>query len=113
MRLPSDPREVLNWAGSAVAICILAAVLLLGWFLLTQAIPKENENLIYAYVTGVLGLASMVVGYFFGSSHQAKKQTETIDTLSKAAVPSAPQIMTQPGDTVRTESSTHSETRID
>lgn len=108
--MPSDAREVLNWAGSAVAVCVLGAILILGWFLLTSAIPKENENLIYAYVTGVFGLASAVVGYFFGSSHQQKKQSETIDRLSSANVPQPTQILTHPGDTVTTK--TDSETTI-
>lgn len=108
MPMPSDAREVLNWAGSAVAICVLGAILILGWFLLTSAIPKENENLIYAYVTGVFGLASAVVGYFFGSSHQQKKQADTIDHMVKGG---QPQILTQPGDTVSTR--TQSQTTIE
>lgn len=85
MNHPRDPREVLNWAGTAVAVLILLTVFVLGWFLMTSAIPKENENLIYAYVTGILGLASAVTGYFFGSSHQQKKQAETIDSAVQTA----------------------------
>lgn len=106
---PKDPREVLNWAGAVLAVAVMFLFGYVVHVLATQEIPKSNENLFYAIVTGLIGLVTMVFGYFYGSSHQTKKQSETIDTLSKAAA--TPSIIAHPGDTVRTETS--SETRVE
>jgi len=109
----NDSREVLNWAGAALAVASMLTLVFVIFMLATTEIPKSNENLFYAIVTGLIGLVTMVFSFFFGSSHQTKKQSETIDTLSKAAATQGPQIQAQPGDTIKTESQTHSETRID
>lgn len=113
MSQPTDSREVLNWAGAVLAVASMCTLVFVIFMLATQEIPKSNENLFYAIVTGLIGLVTMVFSFFFGSSHQTKKQSETIDTLSKAAATQGPQINAQSGDTVRTESSTQTQTRID
>lgn len=113
MTQPRDSREVLNWAGAVLAVASMCTLVFVIAMLATKEIPKANENLFYAIVTGLIGLVTMVFSFFFGSSHQTKKQSETIDTLSKAAATQGPQITASPGDTVRTESSTQTETRID
>jgi len=102
-------REVLNWAGGLLAVGVLVLFGYVVWVQANQEIPKSNENLFCAIVTGLIGLVTMVFGFFYGSSHQQKKQAETIDTLSKAAT--TPSIIAHPGDTVRTETS--SETRVE
>lgn len=113
MTQPRDSREVLNWAGAIMAVLVMVLFGYVIFVLSIREIPPTNKDLMYAVVTGLIGLVTMAFGYFYGSSHQTKKQSDTIDTLSKAATTQGPQINAQPGDTVRTESSTHSETRID
>ena len=113
MTQPRDSREVLNWAGVFLAISQVSILGMLGAALVFVEIPKSNESMLFALVGGVLAIVTNVNGFFFGSSHQQKKQSETIDTLSKAAATQGPQITASPGDTVRTESSTQTETRID
>lgn len=113
MPQPNDSREVLNWAGVFLAVSQVMILGMLGAALIFVEIPKSNESMLFALVGGVLAIVTNVNGFFFGSSHQTKKQSETIDTLSKAATSSGPTVMAQPGDTIKTESQTHSETRID
>jgi hypothetical protein len=113
MSQPNDSREVLNWAGAVLAVASMCTLVFVIFMLATQEIPKSNENLFYAIVTGLIGLVTMVFSFFFGSSHQTKKQSETIDRLSTAAKAHGPNITAQPGDTIRSESSTQTETRID
>lgn len=112
-RPPVDARTVLNRAGAFLAISQVTILAGLGFALVFVEIPKANESMLFALVGGVLAIVTNVNGFFFGSSHQAKQQSDTIDNLSRAATQSGPTIQAQPGDTVRTESATKTETRID
>jgi drug/metabolite transporter (DMT)-like permease len=109
----SSQREVLNWAGGFIASSLVAILAYLCWALVNKRIPTENENIIFALVGGVMTQVTHIVSFFFGSSSTTKKQAETIDTLSRVATTGGPSIVTQPGDTVRTESQTHTETRVE
>lgn len=102
-------REVLNLAGGLIAVAIVGILMFLCWSLVDHSIPEANENIVYALVGGVMTQVTQIVGFFFGSSQQAKKQSDTIDHLSRSAS-TGPQIMAQAGDTVTTK--TDSETKI-
>lgn len=109
-----DYRQItINAAASFVAAVILATMAFIAWALVYKEIPKGNETTLVQFVGALQALAGLIVGYFFGSSHTNKRQTDTIDTLSKAAATQGPQITAHPGDTIRSESSTQTETRID
>ena len=83
-------REALNLAGAFVAaglICILAFV---TWELVYVAVPEANNNALTLLIGILSANVGMVVGFFFGSNVSSKKQTETIDTMAKAAASTAP-----------------------
>lgn len=106
-------QKILNLSGAMVAVTILGTMAFIAWALVYREIPKGNETTLVQFVGALQALAGLIVGFYFGSSHTSKQQAETIDHMSRAASTKGPQINAQPGDTVRTESSTHSETRID
>jgi hypothetical protein len=111
---PSDEaRKLLNRTGGVLAVGSLIILGVIAVGLIFVRIPKENESMMFALVGGVIGLVTMAFGYFFGSTHQAKVQTETIENMSRQAAQSGPSIIAQSGDTVRTDSQTHSQTRVE
>jgi hypothetical protein len=111
---PSDEaRKLLNRTGGVLAIGSMSVLAFLAVGLVFVEIPKQNESMIFALVGGVIGMVTQAFGYFFGSTHQAKIQAETIDTMSRTQSHAGPSIVAQPGDTVRTESQTQSQTRVE
>lgn len=112
-RPPVDARTVLNRAGAFLAVSQVVILAGLGLALVFVEIPKANESMLFALVGGILTMNVNVNSFFFGSSQQTKQQSETIDHLSKAATQAGPTIQAQPGDTVRSETQTKTETRID
>jgi hypothetical protein len=112
-RPPVDARTVLNRAGAFLAVSQVLILAGLGLALVFVEIPKANESMLFALVGGILTMNVNVNGFFFGSSQQTKQQADTIDHLSRASTQAGPTIQAQPGDTVRTDSQTHSQTRID
>lgn len=111
---PSDEaRKLLNRTGGVLAVGSMVILGFLAVGLVFVEIPKANESMIFALVGGVIGMVTQANAFFFGSSHQAKTQAETIDSLSRNVTQAGPSIVAQPGDTVRTASQTQSETRVE
>jgi hypothetical protein len=109
---PSDEaRKLLNRTGGVLAVGSMVILGFLAVGLVFVEIPKANESMIFALVGGVIGMVTQANAFFFGSSHQAKVQTETIENMSRAAAP--PQVIAKPGDTITQKSETQSETRIE
>ena len=103
-------REVLNLAGGLLAMALVGILSYLSYALITLEIPKANENLVFALVGGVMTLVTQVVGFYFGSSHTNKQQSETLDKLAdtakqatQSAVPT-PTVKVGPGEQVTVES---------
>jgi hypothetical protein len=110
---PSDEaRKLLNRTGGVLAVGSMLILAFLAVGLIFVEIPKANESMIFALVGGVIGMVTQANAFFFGSTHQAKVQAETIDTLSRNAG-QGPPIALKPGDTARTETQTQSETRVE
>ena len=60
------------------------------WALVYVAVPEANNNALTLLIGILSANVGMVVGFFFGSNVSSKKQTETIDTMAKAAASTAP-----------------------
>lgn len=104
-----SPQESLNIAGSFVAFGLVSILGFVTWALVFVAIPEANENALTLLIGILSANVGMVVGYFFGSSVNNKKQSEAIADMAKtaqaagAALPSAPDatVTLQPGDTAK------------
>lgn len=105
-RLLGNQREVLNLAGGFIAVALVGLIFFIAWAFIFREMPANNREPMLMLLGIVSTNVAQVVGFFFGSSYGAKKQSETIDHLSKAALPATPQILTHPGDTISTKSQT-------
>lgn len=80
-----NPQEIINWTGGLIAFILMAILGSLTWALVYVEMPEANQNVLTVLVGILSANVSTVVNWYFGSSSQAKKQTETIDTLAKTA----------------------------
>lgn len=85
----SDRQEILNYAGAIVAVMLLITLGFLSYALVFVEIPVGNNNTLTILVGILSANVGTVVGFFFGSSASAKKQTETIDTMARSQAASA------------------------
>lgn len=76
-------KEILNWTGAAVALCLLALLGFLAWALIFVAIPMDNREPIVLLLGIVSATINQVVGFFFGTSYGSQKKTEAIERLTK------------------------------
>lgn len=84
--MKSDLRhEVNNVAGGAVGVGLVLILGFVTWALVFREIPQRNDNALTLLIGILSANVGMVVGFFYGSSASARKQTETIDTLAKTA----------------------------
>jgi len=98
--------DVLNFAGSLIAIGLVAILGFLSWALVYVTVPAENESALNLVIGILSAQVGIVVGFFFGTSFANKRQTETIDKLADttkaaqtAALPSSPPAVTlAPGE---------------
>lgn len=79
------PQESLNLAGSFVACGLISILAFITWALVYVAIPDANANALTLLIGILSANVGMVVGYFFGSSVNNKKQTEAIADMAKTA----------------------------
>lgn len=97
---------ILNLSGAFVAITILATMAFIAWALVYQEIPKGNETTLVQFVGALQALAGLIVGYYFGSSHTNKQQSETLAHMAEATRSATqtsnptPSIPVAPGDSV-------------
>lgn len=100
-------REALNLAGAFVAAGLIGILGFVTWALVFRAVPEANANALTLLIGILSANVGVVVGFFFGSSVNAKKQSETIDVLAKtahaagAALTTPPDVLLEPGDTVK------------
>lgn len=80
-----NPQDVVNWTGAAIAILLALILAFVTYALVRWTIPTENENALMLLLGHLNGMVSVIVAFYFGSSSQAKKQADTIDTLAKTA----------------------------
>lgn len=97
-------QETINLVGGAVALGLVAILAFLSWALVFREIPLTNETGM-SILLGILSAqVSVVVGFYFGTSSVAKRQTETIDKLAdtaaaaQAATNPAPAKVLEPGE---------------
>ena len=104
-----DSRQIINLSAGFVAFVILCTMAFLGWALVYVEIPKANETTLVQFVGALQALAGLIVGFFFGSSHTNKQQSETISALADTAKTVAqtasptPSMTVSPGEQVTVE----------
>lgn len=97
---------------------LIAILGFLTWALVFRDIPGANENSMTVLLGILSAQVSMVVGYYFGSTVGAKKQTETIDTLAKtaqsagAALNPAADVTIEPGQAATVAATPDPESRL-
>lgn len=75
--------QVLNVAGSITGLGLVGLLWFATWALVFQKIPQENQTN-FSTLMGIISMnVGLVVGFFFGSSVNNKKQSETISTMAK------------------------------
>jgi hypothetical protein len=80
-----SPQDILNLTGGGVAVGLVLVLGFVTWALVFQTVPETNQNGLLILI-GILSTnITQVVSFFFGSSSQAKKQADTIDTLAQTA----------------------------
>lgn len=78
-------QDSLNLAGGAVAIGLLLILAFVAWALVFVSVPNDNQNAL-SLLLGILSAGvGTIVGFYFGSSAQTKKQADTINTLAQTA----------------------------
>lgn len=80
-----DRQDVLNIAGSGIALGLVSILGFMAWALVYVAIPADNREPLLMLLGILSTQVGIVVGFYFGSSSQAKKQAETIDKLADTA----------------------------
>lgn len=79
------PQESLNIAGAFIACALVSILAFITWALVYRAIPNSNNNSLTLLIGILSSNVGMVVGYFFGSSVNNKKQTEAIAAMAETA----------------------------
>lgn len=104
----SNGREVLNLAGSLIA---LAMILMLGgtlWALVRLEVPQPNRDALMVVIGILSSNVGTIINFFYGSSATNKKQADTIEKQASTieAAQSAlaplvppPTVTLAPGDT--------------
>lgn len=64
------------------AIVVLGFMGLLG-ILIFKGVPEENSELLYLAIGALIGFASAVVNYFYGSSKGSDKKTDIMANGNK------------------------------
>lgn len=81
--MSDEPRESVtqqsvNLSGSILATFVVALYWFLAWALVFKEIPQQNATNL-AMVIGVVGnIVGVIMGWYFRSSQEARKQAETI-----------------------------------
>jgi hypothetical protein len=81
----SRHREILNWTGGVIGVALIGMLGFALYALIYVRVPAENKEALTLLIGILSANVGLVVGFYFGSSSTAKKQTETIDTLAKTA----------------------------
>lgn len=84
------PQESLNLAGSFVASALVSILAFIAWALVFVEVPQRNDNSLTLLIGILSSNIGLVVGFFFGSSLNNKKQTEAIADMAKQAAAGTP-----------------------
>src|SRR5687767_2349824 len=101
-RRRNSPQDVLNITGAIVAIGLVSILGFVTWALVFITVPEANQNALTLLIGILSANVGAVVGFYYGSSVQAKKQSDTIDTQAKtmAAQATAAAVATPGNDTL-------------
>lgn len=75
----------LNLIGGVVASGLIGILAFVTWALVFRTVPETNENALLILIGILATNIGQVVNWFFGSSSESKKQTDTIETLAQTA----------------------------
>lgn len=111
-RRSSDPREILNLAGSVVAgiLCLLLGFAL--YALVRFDVRPANHDILLVVITFLTTKISTIVDFFYGGSAANKQQQATIATLAntastaQAALTPAADVTIPPGGSATVSAST-------
>lgn len=100
---------VINIAATGIAAGLLMMLAYALYRLSSQEVPTANRDALMVVIGILAANFATVVNYFFGSSSEAKKQTEAIGDLASTArtaqeaLPGAgrPDVTLDPGQTVK------------
>jgi hypothetical protein len=81
----TPPSQTLNWFGGLIAFLLIVELYGLTYGFMFVKIPTENTSNISQITGAVLLQVGIIIGWFFRSSQEAKKQAETISTMATAA----------------------------
>ncbi len=87
----------LNIAGGLIGVGVVSILAFITWALVFRQIPDGNENVLTLLVGILAANVGMIVGFFYGSSADSKKQGETIGVMAKTAATAGVALGTSPG----------------
>lgn len=108
-----DRQDLLNLAGSGIAIGLVSILGFMAWALVYVAIPADNREPLLMLLGILSTQVGIVVGFYFGTSSQARKQADTADKAmdiakqaTHAALPNTtPDVTLKSGQSVNVEAS--------
>jgi uncharacterized RDD family membrane protein YckC len=65
-----------------IAALVLFLIFAIVGVLIFVEIPTNNKDILYPIAGGLLPTATIILGYYFGSSFNSSKKDDTITTLS-------------------------------
>jgi len=81
----TDNQRSINLAGSLVGLGLVGVLSFIAWALVYHEIPDKNSAGFSTLLGIISGNVGLVVGFYFGSSANNRKQAETISTLANTA----------------------------
>jgi cytoskeletal protein RodZ len=99
--------QTLNWFGGLIAFLLILELYGLTYGFMFIKIPTENTSNISQITGAVLLQVGIIIGWFFRTSQEAKKQAETISTMAITAAKAQAAANPPPSTTTTTTTSSH------
>ena len=79
---------------SVIAVSVVIGAGGLDYYILQNGLPRSNDtaNVVVMILTAWNGLAAIVANYYFGASHDSKRQNELMAAATPAPQPNAAQV---------------------
>lgn len=76
-----------------VAVAVIGTYCFLTGLMIFRTIPADNMQLFSAAMTALVGMATGIIGYFFGNAHgQAKEAAKTREMMAAAMPAQQPSV---------------------
>ena len=80
------PSDFKSYTDSVIRMVVVCAGVALFWYALTISFDQKDPTLATALAQGALNLVTLIVGYWFGSSHRQPPQPDTT-TITTTTTP--------------------------